>query len=137
MVMGNAMHSLGVRIVEDHGIDSIHGPYKILCKASTNKNKFGEYAFGMNASDVSKLEPRCYIIHVDVRTKTIGGAPLEHLMKDDGHFPIIENTKGIGRCIYWSSHKLTTLALLTEEEVTEILKLREQRKNPNQENLFL
>lgn len=134
--MGNKMHDLGLRIVADHKIN-YHGIGKVLCKASTNKNKFGEYAFGMDANASSKLDPDTYIIHVDVRTKTIGGATLSDLMVDDGHFPIIENTKGVGRCIYWSSHKLETLANLTEQEVAEILKLREQRKNPNQQNLFL
>lgn len=133
--MSNKMHMLGLRIVADHEIE-ILGPVKVLCKASTNKNKFGEYAFGMDASAADKLRPDSYIVHVDVRTKTIGGALLEDLMRDDGHFPIIENTKGVGRCIYWSSFKLNTLAKLTPEEVEEILKLREQRKNPNQQNLF-
>jgi hypothetical protein len=135
--MSNSMHALGVRIVADHQLTSLPGDTKILCKASTNKNKFGEYAFGMDASAISKLNPDCYIIHVDVRTKTIGGSLLKELMEDDGHFPIIENTRGVGRCIYWSSHKLSTLALLTEAEVAEILQLREQRKNPKQQNLFL
>lgn len=133
--MSNKMHLLGLRIVTDHKVELLR-PFKILCKASTNKNKFGEYAFGMDASGIDKLDPNTYIIHVDVRTKTIGAAKLLELMQDDGHFPIIENTKGVGRCIYWSSFKLNTLAKLTPVEVEEILKLREQRKYPNQQNLF-
>lgn len=133
---GNKMHSLGVRIVQDHKL-SLPTPHKIVCKASTNKDKFGEYAFGINYSDYIKTSPDCYIIHVDVRTRTIGGAYLWRLMEDDGRFPIIENTNTVGRCIYWSSYKLEVLATLTEIEVEEILKLRETRKLPNQTNLFI
>jgi hypothetical protein len=130
------MHDLGVRIVQDHKILLPH-PHKILCKASTEKKKFGDYAFGMDYDAYCKLSPDTYIIHVDVRTKTIGGAPVWQLMENDGQFPIIEPTHKVGRCIYWSSHTLTTLARLTEVEVEEILKLRERRRSPNQTNLFI
>ncbi len=134
--MSNKMHDLGVRIIQDHKIVLPH-PHKILCKASTEKKKFGEYAFGVDYAVYCKLSPDCYIIHVDVRTKTIGQAPLWVLMENDEQFPIIEPTHKVGRCIYWSSHKLETLAKLTEVEVEEILKLREIRRSPNQTHLFI
>lgn len=107
---------------------------KIMTKAS-DKKKFDTYIFGMNEDSAKKIQEwsaafknRIIIIHVDVRTNSIGWQYFDELMKDrvwDGiTFPYIESNPRLGRLMYWSSFSLINSCRLSDDQIHELVRLR-------------
>jgi hypothetical protein len=111
---------------------------KILTKAS-DKEKLDSHIFGINEDRVQKFEKyqketgmKIAIIHVDIRTKTIGYAMFDELMTSKSvfgiQFPYIESNARLGRLVYWSSLSLKTISELDNDQKDEMIKLRTRNK---------
>ncbi len=120
---------------------------KIMTKAS-DKKKFDDYIFGMNEESEKKLQQltnviktKIMIVHVDIRTNSIGWQYHDELMKQivwNGiTFPYIESNPRLGRLIYWSSFSLINSCQLSGDQITELVKFRTKNSvDKNQKSIF-
>lgn len=113
-------------------------PTKVFTKAS-DKDKFNTYIFGANEDTVEKIKAfqkqsklKVAIIHVDVRTNSLGYALFDDLMFPQTHdgikFPYYEHNAHLGKLVYWSSFSLLTVGMLSEEQKSELVTLRTKNK---------
>lgn len=111
---------------------------KVFTKAS-DKDKFGTYIFGANEDVVDKIrefqrksKTKVAIVHVDVRTNSIGYALFDDLMFPQNHdgvkFPHYEHNAHLGKLVYWSSFSLNTVGILSDEQKGELVALRTKNK---------
>lgn len=120
---------------------------KIMTKAS-DKAKFNTYIFGMNEESEKKLQQlsnviktKIMIIHVDIRTNSIGWQYYDELMQvkvwDGLTFPYIESNPRLGRLIYWSCFFLNNCCKLSMDQMNELVKLRTSNSaDKNQKSIF-